>query len=329
MRTSYECISCLVNQLQFISEVVTNDRELRERIVREALRILSDIDMDKPPPYAAQQIHRVVREISGNPDPYKFFKDHFTRLALKVYPYVRNIVRRSDDPFRTAVLVSLAGNVIDYAPGREIKLFDTINEMLAGTPAIDQIADLKSVVENARSILYIGDNAGETVMDRLLIEQLPSEANVIYAVRGGGILNDATFDDAVAAGIDKVADIMSTGSDAPGIILEDCTEVFRRTYWDADCVVAKGMGNFETLSDPKRKDVFFLLLVKCDLVGQQIGGCTTGDAVVIRRNGKEIGWPRSLHGHRTSHIGITGDAVVESCEEKPLDFMAANRFIRI
>ena len=119
--------------------------------------------------------------------------------------------------------------------------------------------------------LYLADNAGEIVFDRLLIERLPAE-KVTLAVRGGAVLNDATLIDAENTGITELVEVIRNGSDAPGTILEDCSEEFKRCFAAADLIVAKGQGNYESLSHFKKK-IYFLLTVKCSVVAQDLKCC--------------------------------------------------------
>jgi uncharacterized protein with ATP-grasp and redox domains len=282
MKTNEDCIRCIKNQILRVSEEITEDSDLRQRIIDDTMMALSRVDASLPPPYLGQVVHRAIREISVNPDPYRGFKDMFNRSALKISPDLRKMIRSSADPFRTAVLISLAGNIIDPAVTERVKLLLTIHETLDRKPAIDHIDELKTALKPGRTVLLVGDNAGETVMDRLLIEQFPSGINIRYAVRGSPVLNDATMTDAVAAGIDKLVDVLSNGSDAPGTILEDCSDEFIAQFRAADLAIAKGMGNFETLRNHRDQEIFFLLLVKCSLVGKHLG-CAKGDSVVLRK----------------------------------------------
>ncbi len=282
MLTYDDCIPCIMKEMRRISEDITKDQDLQEHIVDEALTILREIQMDQPPPYFAQKVQRKIREISGNPDPYKRFKDHFNKTALDLYPNLKSMVSDSKDPFHTAVSIALAGNIMDLATNNRVRLLRTIHKVTASTLEIDHVDALKESLEDAQNLLYIGDNAGETVMDRLLIEQFPQEIKTVYAVRGGPVINDATVEDAIFAGIHEIARVVSNGSDAPGTILEDCSEDFRKLFAGAECIIAKGMGNFETLSGVAHKTIFFLFLVKCERIAGHIG-CPKGSAVVFKK----------------------------------------------
>jgi uncharacterized protein with ATP-grasp and redox domains len=166
------------------------------------------------------------------------------------------------------VRLSIAGNIIDLGPAHEYCLWDVVDQVLARPFASDDRAFFREALARADRVLYLADNAGETVFDRLLIEVL--DVPVVYAVKGGAILNDATVEDALAAGVNHVAEVISTGSDAPGTILDRCSKEFRRLYERTEFVVAKGQANYETLSNEGPK-IFFLLQVKCPIIARDVG----------------------------------------------------------
>lgn len=281
MRTYDECIPCIEKQIRRMSKNLTDDPDLQKKIVDGCREVLDSTDMNQPPPYFGQKIHRAIRELSGNPDPYKEEKDLYNRRALALYPQLKSRVQSAPDPFRMAVMIALAGNIIDFGVSDDIRLEETIDRVIGEKPAVDQVALLKEKIAQAQTILYLGDNAGETVMDRILIEQFEPGKQVTYAVRGAPILNDATIEDALVAKLDQVAAIMPNGSNAPGTILDDCTQEFMQTFRQADLIIAKGMGNYESLSENAGREIFFILLIKCDLVARHIGS-PVGKAVVTR-----------------------------------------------
>jgi uncharacterized protein with ATP-grasp and redox domains len=164
--------------------------------------------------------------------------------------------------------LAIAGNIIDLAANSSYDLWATVQRVLDQPFAIDDSEAFRDALASADTLLYLADNAGETVFDRVLIETL--ERPVLYAVKGGPVLNDATMDDALAAGLDEVADLVSTGSDAPGTVLGTCSAEFRRLYEEAQLIVAKGQANYETLSGEGER-LFFLLQTKCPVIAQDVG----------------------------------------------------------
>ncbi len=278
MKTYLECIPCIIDQTIKIARQLTQDEEKQELLLQKVLVTLSNISYQQSPPYLGREAHRVIRRVLDNHDPFLKLKREFNQVVRKLYPSLRDKVSSSSDPFACAIRLAIAGNIIDFGPGHHFELMKTIDQVLLKNPAIDDTESLKKDLEKASVILYLGDNAGETFFDKILIEQMPP-AEIYYGVRGSPVINDATSEDAYYAGLDQVAKIVSNGSDAPGTILEDCSEEFKNIFERADLVIAKGHGNYETLNEVKGKKFYFLLMVKCKIIGRDLG-CSVGDFVV-------------------------------------------------
>jgi len=244
--------------------------------------LTGDLDMSQGPPAIGQQIHRLIRELIGIEDPYRNIKKQFNELALKLYPKLRKLIIESEDMLATAVRLAIAGNIIDFGVNstlREIDLETTINECLAADFPGVQLRPFRDALTGADEILYVVDNAGEIIFDRLLIEQLPIE-KVAVVVKGEPVINDATMEDALLAGLPKIVEVIDNGSDGPGTILESCSKTFRSRFEDADLIIAKGQGNYETLSDVD-KDIFFILKAKCPVIARDLG-CEVGEMIFRR-----------------------------------------------
>jgi len=241
---------------------------VREQILREVSHAIDELDMSQPPPVMGQRIHRIVRRLTGNADPYREVKDRFNRLALELYPALK---ARVDGSLEAAVRLAIAGNIIDSGPNSHLDEDDVRDgvEYAFAEPLVGSVEGFADAIAAAGSILYLTDNAGEIVFDRLLIELLPTE-KVTVAVRGAPVINDATRADAREAGLPDIVEVVDNGSDAPGTLLGDCSEDFRRRFREAGLVISKGQGNYETLSD-SRAGVFFLLKVKCPVIARDIG----------------------------------------------------------
>jgi uncharacterized protein with ATP-grasp and redox domains len=249
----------------------TNDPALQERLLKEVLGTLSKMDMGTPPPLMTQRIHRFIRARTSSEDPYRDAKEQFNRLALELYPEMKSRLRKARDPLEAAVKLSIAGNMIDLGARSHISEADiqkALNEAL-GSPLRGELPIFRRAIKKAAHILYLTDNAGEIVLDRLLIEELPFE-KITACVRGAPILNDATMSDAMATGLTQIVTVIENGSDAPGTVLTDCSREFNQLFNKADVVIAKGQGNYETLSD-EEKEIYFLLKVKCPIVAQDLG----------------------------------------------------------
>ncbi len=287
MKTYYDCIPCLLRQTVEAMRMSGADEGIQEKLIRFVLRETADIDLNETPPYMAYLIHQKIREVLNDPDPYQEVKEHFNQLALDMYEDLQQRVENSADPFETAVRISIAGNIIDFGVRADIgsqEVNDTILECLHSPISFNTSIELNRSIKQADNIMFLSDNAGEIVFDRLLIEQMPRE-KVCYVVKGQPIINDATMKDADAAGMTGLVRVIDNGSAAPGTILKLCSPQFIEEFHKADLIIAKGQANYETLSEVKNTDTFFLLKVKCPVIARDLG-CDTG-AVVVKRNSSQ------------------------------------------
>ena len=268
MKTYLDCYPCFLRQALEAARMAGASERQQKAVLDRVLDVLGQIEPSSTPPEIGDQVHRIVRQEMSNSDPYRVAKEASTHQALALYPRLRSLLAEANDPLEVGVRLSIAGNIIDLAVSGEYDLWDTVERVLAQPFAINDGVALREALSGAGQVLYLADNAGETVFDRLLIEVL--DVPVIYAVKGGPILNDATREDALAAGVDRVAEVTSTGSDAPGTILDRCSEEFRRLYDEAELIIAKGQANYETLSEESTK-VFFLLQTKCPVIARDVG----------------------------------------------------------
>lgn len=250
--------------------------------MKQTLIHLSEMDMDLSPPAVAQIIHRSIRDLTGNPDPYYQIKRRFNKFALDLLPKMREKIHQSEDPFETAVRVAIAGNIIDFGVLtnlEESEVLETINQAF-DAPVNGSIQELKERINSANKIFYLADNCGEIAFDKLLIEQLPQE-KITVAVRGRPIINDALMEDAIEVGLPDLVPVIDNGTDAPGTVLEQCSEEFQKLFHESDFIIAKGQGNYETLNDYD-KDIFFLLKAKCKMVAADLD-CSIGTLIARTR----------------------------------------------
>jgi hypothetical protein len=283
MRSYLDCIPCLVRHALQAARFATDDESIHRRVLHEVLREAATLDDSQPPPVMSHRVHRMIRELSGHNDPYRDVKDRFNRFALEQLPRYRQLVADSAAPLETAVRLAIAGNVIDFGPYSDVdedRVEQTVAKALRAPIPRDEIVSLAAAVQQADEILYLADNAGEIVFDRLLIEQLP-EDRVTVVVKGGPAVNDATMDDAVSIGLDDLVSVIGNGSDAPGTLLDDCSPAFRGRFEQAELIIAKGQANYETLSEADGS-VFFLLMAKCPVVARDLG-VEVGQFVVRQR----------------------------------------------
>lgn len=280
MKTYIDCIPCFISQSLNAARLATSDEAIHEQVMRGVLSEVNGMDLSQPPPLMGQYIHRIIRQLTGDDDPYKRVKEQFNRFALALLPDLRKKVDESADPLETACRMAIAGNIIDYGVNTDLDkqtVLNTVSEAMS-SPIFGDPEAFRRAVHAAKNILYLGDNTGEIVFDRLLIEQL-SHRRVTYAVRGGPVINDATMADAEQTGMTDLVRVIDNGTDAPGTILSLCSEAFMSVYTDADLVVSKGQGNYETLSEAD-KQIFFLFKAKCRIAATD-AGCQVGDIVIL------------------------------------------------
>jgi uncharacterized protein with ATP-grasp and redox domains len=282
VKVHLECIPCLLRQALDAARMSSTDAVTRETALREVMNYLSNEQWDRTTPELATRVHRIIKKVTGNTDPYSQLKKKYNYVALGYYPKLKFIVENSEDPLLAAVKVAITGNVIDFGPKVDINLEKDVKDVLSNELAINDINKLNGSILGFRKVLYLADNAGETVFDRILIEELlKQDVEVTYAVKGAPILNDATFLDAEIAGITKIANVISIGADCMGVLFRECSPRFLREFENSSVVISKGQGNYESLNDVKNKNIFFLLKVKCPIIAEDIG-VETGSAILKR-----------------------------------------------
>ena len=259
-----DCIGCLLNQALKVSRLLDLDDDTSKKILDRTARILIEHDLDSTPPQIAKDIYREIAEATGLDDPVALAKERATAEAMKVDT---SFVRTIPD----ALKLSVIGNVIDFGAQNQFDLQETIQKQFAAPFAIDDTDDFIRALERAREIVVIGDNTGEHIFDKLLIEMIREsyDVDVYYFVRGAPIINDVTLKEAEI--LSECAHIVDTGVQTPGYDLAEANRVSREIFDRADIVLAKGMGNFESLYQQAGREVYFLFIVKCSVVAEAIG----------------------------------------------------------
>lgn len=273
MKTFHECLPCFVKQaLSSLKRSGASEDQTREAM-RAVFRELAALDYRQAPPVTAAAVYRAIREAMVDPDPYARVKARYNDFALALLPRIRKRLETAADPFLAKVKISIAANIIDFGKNAHITeqevqaSFDGALDMPVDDAAV---ARLRGAIERAGSILYLCDNAGEIVFDRLLIEEMPRE-KITAVVRGAPVINDATMEDAEEVGLTGLVTVIPNGDDAPGTVLGDCSAELRRAFAGSDLIVAKGQGNFETLCGLTDPRLFFLLQVKCPVIARDTG----------------------------------------------------------
>lgn len=270
MRTHIDCFPCFFRQSIIALRYGTKDSELQEKILKAVMEDIEKTNTARPPAYATTFIHRRIRQLLQN-DPFREIKSEYNQSALRLYPSLKKLASESPDPLWTASRLAIAGNVIDFGIFTSVDVEATVDRALNNPIAVDDYEAFKTAVSGADEILYLLDNAGEIVFDRILIETIQTLGKKVTAVvKGSAIINDCTREDAVETGLAEICEVIDNGSDAVGTILEWTSPAFRQIYGRFPLIISKGQGNFETFSDPGKK-VFYLFQSKCEVVSGELG----------------------------------------------------------
>ena len=275
MKTYLECIPCFIKQSLEAARMATDDEKIHERVLKEVMRHLETISFSDSPPELSRDVHKIIKTITKSKDPYKKVKNESNQKVKNLYPHLKKLVNDADDPLLMAVKLAIVGNVIDFGTTNRFNLEDMIDTAVKKHFVDEAYPQFKKTLEQAKNILYLADNSGEIFFDKLLIEELTkSGKDITYVVKANPIINDVLVEDAKFAGMDKLATIMEGDAgqkrSAPGMVLSYASKEFLEKLRATDMVISKGQGNYESLSDIDR-EVFFLLMVKCPLVAQDIG----------------------------------------------------------
>ena len=270
MRVHLDCFPCFLRQSIIALRLGTKDEALRETILKSTLDYIQNTDISKPPAYTTTFIHKKIRQMLGI-DPFKEIKSEYNQIALRLYPSLKTTIEKSPDPLWISTRLAIAGNVIDFGIFTSVDIEGAIRKALNNQLAVDDYSSFKNAISIADKILYLTDNAGEIVFDRLLIETLIQLGKEVKAVvKGSPVINDSTMDDAEESGLTEVCDVIDNGSEAVGTILEWTSSAFQKIFNDAQLVISKGQGNFETLIGAEKK-IFFRFQSKCDVVSKELG----------------------------------------------------------
>ena len=290
MKLEPECIGCMINQIH------KTFKELKPEIPSETIldaqkrfmESLLKIEMDEwVSPTAGKMVYGIISDTLGIEDPYHSLKEEYNRLALKYYDDVKKIVNNAKEPLFEAIIASALGNTLDPASQHEVDLINDLNNFDPKNLVINDYQAFKKSIKKSNQILILGDNAGEIVFDKLLIETIKKihpNLEVIYAVRGGPIINDATIEDAKFIGLTDIVKVIESPA-APGIEIWNASEEFKDYFYSKEGILlSKGQGNFESIYDMDipGKDVYYLLKAKCPLM-ERIFNVKIGDLIFKKK----------------------------------------------
>lgn len=267
MKTYLDCLPCFLKQALKTGRIATADRSVIKQLLNEVGKLIEEIPLENTPPQTGALIYNKISELTGNSDPYQQIKAANIAHAMSLYPALKEKVHNSSDQLLTAIRLAVAGNVIDLGVDREFDLVQDIETILDQEFARFDFEQFQQELANCRDIMYIGDNSGEAVFDKILIAELKKP--VTFVVREKPVINDITFREAEMIGLPAVATVISSGTIAPGTVLELCSQEFIEKFYQSDMVISKGQGNYEGLSAVKRS-VFFLLKAKCPVIANNL-----------------------------------------------------------
>lgn len=264
MNIKPDCLSCLFNQALKVTKLLELDDATSKKVLDKTAQVLIDHNMLHTPPQIAKVLYQSISEITGEKDPVALAKAHATEQALKIDT---SFIHTIPDALKMAVI----GNVIDFGSQEQFDLDEMIQYHLHKAFAIDHSLDFIEELQHAKEMVLLGDNVGEHIFDKLLIETIKKhhDITVHYFVRGKPIINDVTLKEGQL--LKNCAHIVDTGVKTPGFDLEEANSLSKEIFDRADIVLSKGMGNFESLYHVAKRPVYFLFVVKCSVVAEEIG----------------------------------------------------------
>ncbi|MDA3971120.1 MAG: ARMT1-like domain-containing protein [Desulfobulbaceae bacterium] len=278
MKTTLDCLPCLLKQTLQTARLATDDPTLQKEILDTIAHLLPTLDFELSPPENSVLVYDTIASHSGCNDPFYGLKKTSNRLGRSLRQQVLGIIEESDDPLYTACLYAVAGNIIDYGSIHEFNAEDVIHSCQQQQFRLNDYGKFRAELDNSSTLLYLGDNSGEIVFDSLVVGQLQKlfpKLEITFVVKQRPIINDALMEDALACGLPQICTVIDNGTGCPGAPLQQCSSEFREYFAKADMIISKGQGNFETLSE--QKGLYFLLICKCAIVGQHLQGLSGSD----------------------------------------------------
>ena len=264
------CIPCIINQAYNAARIFNkDDKELQLKIVKEVCKAVDIVDLNYTAPMYSLTIQSIVEKHLGVVNPYEKIKEENRKAAEKYVTFFRMMMEGSKDRLDTALRIAIIGNIIDLGANSHFDIEYEVNRITSSIIDLSLLPRFKDDLRKAKTILYIGDNYEEAIFDKFLLSELASN-NIVFAVRSKPILNDITLDDAKRIGIDKICNVIESGSTIAGTDLKQCSAEFLDLYKKADMVIAKGQGNLETLMNETRQ-IYFLFKVKCEVIAERTG----------------------------------------------------------
>ena len=278
MKAQPECLVCMFRQALNTTRVASPDPRKHTAVLKKLARLIPELDMSRTPAALSDPLYGIVAKVTGVQDPFARQKRETNEAAMALLPDLEKRVRRAADPLKAALHLAVAGNIIDLGINHAFDLRKDVARIMRQPFAIDDSAAFVRELKPGRRLLYLGDNCGEIVFDRVLVSLLLERGiKVTFVVKSAPIINDATRADAEWAGLNALCPVIDTGSNAIGVGWRKLGSAFRKHLKESDLILGKGHGNFETCVG-KRGNYYFLLKAKCDIVATELG-VRTGDSV--------------------------------------------------
>ena len=275
MKVQYKCLPCIVNQAIKVADMTQSpDKDV---LLKKVFTMLSEIDFDKTTPEIIGVIYRIIKEHVNNPDPYLEIRTYYNKLFLEKSHKIWTHITNSPTPFEEAIKYAIIGNIIDFNPihNRTFEqIMDYFNKAEQFSLTVNHTEKLLGDIKKSTSLLYLGDNCGEICLDKLLIRQIKTlnpNLKIYFGVRGKSVINDNIEADAYLVGMDEYAEIISNGDCSLGTVLDRTSPEFKEIYDSADIIISKGQANYESLSEVKEQNIYFLLMTKCGVIANDMG----------------------------------------------------------
>ena len=284
MKLTYECLTCMTKQIIKAATMSTSDTSIQEKIMKKLFKEFSEITFEESTPYLGRKINKCINNELNIADPYEKIKEDCNVLADELCKELKleQLIKDSQHPADIACRLAIAGNIIDFSAHDNIsdeQIKNIIKNCLSETIYGSTAQELLKYANESKKILYLGDNSGEIVFDKLLINQLPKE-KITYVVKKEPIVNDATMKDAIEVKMTDLVRVIDNGSDAQGTIFSLCSKEFIKEFEEADLIISKGQSNYETLNDINNKKIFYLFKAKCGPVANY-AKCKVGSLVMF------------------------------------------------
>ncbi|MEG0593388.1 MAG: ARMT1-like domain-containing protein, partial [Coprobacillus sp.] len=272
-----QCFECDRKQVNKIKQILSISEKQEKELEVIVNNYIKTVDMNKTNPEVMGEIWKLISNYTSNNNPYKEVKSYYNQEVLKVKDEIQNIIYSSNDIYYTAIKIAVVGNLIDFSANHQFDMnilksmiYDILNKELS----IDDSAQLKESLSTAKSVLYIGDNCGEIVLDKMFIEVIKKiypQIDFYYGIRGQPIINDVTIDDATEVNMHEIAEVISNGDGSLGTVLEKTSHKFQEVFKKVDLVICKGQGNYEGLISETRNNLYFMFMAKCNIIAKPLG----------------------------------------------------------